>query len=241
MFVEKIHLASLHNEEHTGLISYASEYAKDIDPQKGNIATQLTDLDSQLELEKLALDQVQKNSLTQKANAADAVCDNALRGLFGHVKNQLNHFDPLVAEAAYGVNVICESFKDLPSRGRNSQTQGEEQLLNELEKVKADVETIGLTGWVNHLKDAHKAYLAVNTNRNAEDDSKPEINMRIARLTTDVAYKALVDRINAYITIDGGAAYTSFVTRLNGRIADYNATIAKRKGRNKKDDTDTTK
>lgn len=241
MFIEKIQLSWLHNEEHTGLISYASEYAKDIDPQKGNIAAQLADLDSQLELEKLALDQVQKNSLTQKANAADAVCDNALRGLFGHVKNQLNHFDPLVAEAAYGVNVICESFKDLPSRGRNSQTQGEEQLLNELEKVKADVETIGLTGWVNHLKDAHKAYLAVNTNRNAEDDSKPVINMRNARLTTDVAYKALVDRINAYITIDGGAAYTSFVTRLNGRIADYNATIAKRKGRNKKDDTDTTK
>ena len=184
---------------------------------------------------------MQKNSLTQKANAADAVCDKALRGLFGHVKNQLNHFDPLVAEAAYGVNVICESFKDLPSRGRNSQTQGEEQLLNELEKVKADVETIGLTGWVNHLKDAHKAFLAVNTDRNAEDDAKPETNMRDARLSSDAAYKALVDRINAYITIDGGAIFDSFVTRLNGRIADYNTTIAQRKGRKKKDDTDTTK
>ena len=180
-------------------------------------------------------------SLTLKANKADAVCDNALRGLFGHVKNQLSHFDPLVAEAAYRVNVICESFKDLPSRGRNSQTQGEEQLLNELEKVKADVETIGLTGWANHLNDAHKAYLAVNTDRNAEDDSQPEINMRDARLATDVAYKALIDRINAYITIDGGAAYSSFVTRLNGRISDFNTTIAQRKGRKKKDDTDTAK
>ena len=241
MFIEKIQLSWLHNEEHTGLISYASDYAKDIDPQKGNIAAQLADLDSQLELEKLALDQVQKNSLTQKANKADAVCDNAIRGIFGHVKNQLSHFDPLVAAAAYRVNVICESFKDLPSRGRNSQTQGEEQFLNELEKVKADVETIGLTGWVNHLKDAHKAYLAVNTDRNAEDDSQPEINMRDARLATDVAYKALIDRINAYITIDGGAAYSSFVTRLNGRISDFNITIAQRKGRKKKDDTDTAK
>ena len=241
MFVEKIPLPWLHNEEHTGLISYASDYAKDIDPQKGNVATQVSDLEVVLTTEKLALDQVQKNSLTQKANKADAVCDNAIRGIFGHVKNQLSHFDPLVAAAAYRVNVICESFKDLPSRGRNSQTQGEEQFLNELEKVKADIETIGLTGWVNHLKDAHKAYLAVNTDRNAEDDSQPEINMRDARLATDVAYKALIDRINAYITIDGGAAYSSFVTRLNGRISDFNTTIAQRKGRKKKDDTDTAK
>lgn len=56
MYIEKIHLPSLQNEEHTGLMSYASEYAKDIDPQQGTIARQLANLDNQLEVEKKALD-----------------------------------------------------------------------------------------------------------------------------------------------------------------------------------------
>ena len=67
------------------------------------------------------------------------------------------------------------------------------------------------------------------------DDARPAFNMKAARIATDQSYKAIVDRINALITIDGDAKYAAFVTSLNNRIDQYNSSIAQRKGRTKKE------
>ena len=61
-----------------------------------------------------------------------------------------------------------------------------------------------------------------------------------ARMDTDKAYNALVARINAFITIDGDAKFLELVTKINGRISDFNTTVARRKGRNGKGEADTT-
>ena len=86
-----------------------------------------------------------------------------------------------------------------------------------------------------HLRQQHIVELVKS--RNQEDDLKPAINMKTARVETDNTYNAIVNRINAFITIDGDAKYAAFVTKLNNRIDQYNTAIAQRKGWAKKVDS----
>lgn len=61
--------------------------------------------------------------------------------------------------------------------------------------------------------------------------------MKQVRYDVDTAYRAIVDRINALIVINGESAYKNFVIEMNLRISKYKNLIAQRKGRNSKEDT----
>ena len=49
-----------------------------------------------------------------------------------------------------------------------------------------------------------------------------------ARLAADNGFKALVQRVNALVIVNGEAPYTAFIDQLNVMIADAQAMIASR-------------
>jgi len=237
MFIKKNHLLELQNEEHTGLNTYLDDYITESGAAVLNIEKQSGDHKLKLAVEKSVLDLVQKNSFTVRVNAADEARDKPIRGFFKVVKGMLHHFNPAVVQAAYNIDLINEKFSDVTRLSNEKQTTAEESYITALKAAATDIATLGLTDWLTEIEATESAFVALVKNRNNEDDLKPAMNMKAARAETDDSYNAIVDRINAFITIDGDAKYATFVTKLNNRIDQYNTAIAQRRGHSKNDDS----
>lgn len=237
MLIKKNHLVELQNEEHAGFHTYVQEYILEDSMVSQKVQVQLTDHKLKLAIEKSVLDIVQKNTFTERVNAADAARDKPIRGFFKVVKGMLHHFNAVVAQAAYNIDVINEKFSGITYLTNEKQTSAEESYLAALKAAIANITTLNLNDWVVEIEAKENAFLELVKNRNTEDDVKSGINMKTARVATDDCYDAIVDRINAYITIEGDAVYANFVTKLNNRIDQYITAIAQRKGHAKKVDT----
>lgn len=239
MFIKKIHYVELQNEEHAGFHAYVDDYISETGAAILKVETQSTDHKMKLAVEKSVLDLVLKNTFTVRVNAADEVRDKPIRGFFKVVKGLLHHFNPAVAQAAYNIDVINEKFSNLTRLSKEKQTPAEESYISALKAAIADINMLGLNDWLMEIEATENAFVQMVKNRNNEDDLKPALNMRAARQETDDACEAIIDRINAFITIEGDALYATFVTKINNRIDQYNNTIAQRKGiaaAKKKDD-----
>lgn len=228
MFIKKIKFLSLQNEEHVAFNAYVQEYISESGATALNVETQAAAHAQKFEAEKLVLNLVQKNSYTQRLLAADEARDKPIRGFFKVVKGMLNHFNPAVEQAAYNIHIINQSFSEIVYLPYEKQTAAVESFLTALKAKNADIETLGLKDWVAEIGTSQDVFLTVVKSRNDESDSKPVYNMKAARNETDLAYRALVERINAFITIEGNAKYANFVTKINGRIDQFENAMAKR-------------
>jgi len=237
MLIKKNHLVEYQNEEHAGFHAYVQEYIFEDATVAQKVEVQMADHKLKLVIEKSVLDLVQKNTFTARVNAADAARDKPIRGFFKIVKGMLHHFNPSMAQAAYNIDVINEKFSGVTYLANEKQTPAEESYIAALKAAMADITTLGLTDWLTEIEATEQAFVELVKSRNNEDDGKPAINMKAARVETDNSYNAIVDRINAFITIEGDAVYTTFVTKLNNRIDQYNIAIAQRKGHTKKGDS----
>ena len=233
MTIKKIHLLLLQNEEHAGFNTYTQEYINQYGAATLNVTDQAADHKTKLDDEKSVLDLVQKNTYSERLNTAEDARDYPIRGFFKVVKGMLHHFNPVVEQAAANVDLINKNFSDITYLSDEKQTAATESYLAALQAAQADITTLGLTDWITEIKAKQANFELVVKSRNTEDDARPAFNMKAARIATDQSYKAIVDRINALITIDGDAKYAPFVTSLNNRIDQYNTSIAQRKGRNK--------
>jgi hypothetical protein len=233
MFIKKFRFQNLQNEEHVAFNAYVQAYITETGATTLNVETQAAAHAQKFEAEKSVLNLVQKNTYTERLIAADEARDKPIRGFFKVVKGMLNHFNPNVEQAAYNINIINQSFAEITYLSNEKQTAAVDSFLAALRAKNADIETLGLKDWVTEIETTQNVFVTVVKSRNEEDDAKPMYNMKAARNETDVTYRALVDRINAFITIEGNAKYANFVTKLNGRIDQFERAMAQRSGRAK--------
>lgn len=236
MEIKKIHLMILQNEEHFRFMTYVDEAIIELGPDALAVPVQYAAFKPELSNERIALDQVQKSVFTKKLDAADAVRDIPIRGFMKVVKGMLHHFNPMISDAAYTVDVINESFSDITRLSDDKQSAATVSYLDAIKASFANVSTLGLTDWVTEIEAKENDFLALQKSSLSEEDAKTTLTMKQARRNTDVQYYSIVDRINAFITIEGDARFAPFVTRLNNRIDSFNLAIAQRKGRRESED-----
>lgn len=230
MNIKKIYFHSLQNEEHVKFNMYVQEYVGELDLTALHIEAQAADHLLKINNESAVLDLVQKNTYTERVAHADVERDQPIQGLFAVVKGMLHHFDPAIRQAAANIYIINEKFSDICYLSYEKQSAACVSYVAALKAAKADIDLLGLSLWVVQIENTDAKFDEVVRNRNNEDDARPAYNMKEARTATDKSYKALVDRINAMITIDGDAEFATFVTKLNNRIDDFHAAIARRQG-----------
>lgn len=228
MQIKKIHSLILQNEEHVQFNKYVQEYAADLDVELLRIEAQTADHQLKLASEKAVLDLVQQNTYTKRVSLADNQRDAPIRGFFAVVKGLLHHYDPEIRQAAENIYVINQKFSDICYLSNEKQSSACESFVTALKAASADINKLDLLAWVTEIEKSQANFELVVRSRNSEDDARPAYNMKVARVATDESYNALVDRINAMITIDGDAKFATFVTKLNNRIDDYHATMARR-------------
>ena len=240
--IKGIRLPNLRNDEHLGfhyevkriLEKYMPE-AVDIPPAMATAYyVAVEDQDKSYKI-------VQKSSYTELIADADAVCDGDITGIQKVLGAAQSDFDPEVVKAAKRVKISMDAFGDIRVKGYTAEMTDITNLMQMFRgDLSADVTLLGLDRWVDKLEADHATFSRLFNERQDEQAEKDSLNrLRTCRKTTDAAYQAIKNRINAGIEFNGEDKYRAFVGDLNASIDYYNNVMAQRKGRNaaKKDES----
>ncbi|NOR74983.1 MAG: hypothetical protein GQ525_07470 [Draconibacterium sp.] len=186
-----------------------------------------------------ALDVIRKSAITDEIADADHLRDLTYRGLCDTVKGATKHFLPAKQEAAERVQVAIDHFGNINTKPYNEQTASINTLVNDLETEYADdINTLNMQDWITELKAKNEAFEALMDERYSDDAGKTQLKMKDVRKEIDEAYTTITDRIDALGIVNGTETYAPFVKELNKRVEKFNNTLAIRKGRNGKDDSE---
>jgi len=235
MEINSIILQYLHNEEHFQFHRELKELVELSGAQPLNVESDFDSYKTILQQEEEALNLVRKSATTGEIEQADKERDTLVRGMVDTVKSQLKHFNAEKQAAAERFKIVLDQYGDIPNKPYDDETAAIHKLVLESKTTYAnDVSTLGLTEWMAAIEAKNNAFQELKKDRNTEESQKTLLRMKTVRLEVDAAYKKIVKRINALITINGLTVYETFVRELNSRIDKANNTLAQRRGRNKK-------
>ncbi len=189
-----------------------------------------------LENELTALNAITKSATTDEIEAADKNRDFTFRGLVDKARSSLKHYNAEVREAANRVMVIFDGYGNLVPKPYDEESGLIDSLIADLRnKAAADLVTLEIVDWVAELERLNNEFVTLTATRNSEEASRTELRMKEVRVKTDTAYKAIVERVNALIVVNGDANYVEFVKEMNTRIGRAQDSIAQSRATRKTD------
>ena len=235
MKIRGMHRPSLRNDEHFQFLTDFGELVNKIGADALHIETQFNACMVLFEDEDAALNKIMKSAITPEIREADRRRDNIFSGMVNVYKGALKHFDAEKAAAARELKPVFDTYGNLAAKPFNEQSAAVINLLQELTgKYAGYCQTIGITEWVSALADANNAVIALMHDRYDEGAERCDIVLRTARLKVDDAYRAVVERVNALVVVEGTERYEEFITTLNLIVEKYANIIAQRAGKSKK-------
>jgi hypothetical protein len=171
----------------------------------------------------LAFKKIVKSSITEQMQEADKARDNVWKGLVETNTTALKHFSEEVQAAAKRLKIVFDTYGNIAKKSLNEQTSATYNILQDLESSKyaPDIAKVGLGQWVAELKARNNAFAVLVRDRVDEGSVKVDIVLRKARTQLDDVYYSIVERINAFVVIEGAANYESFIRKLNISVAKY--------------------
>lgn len=180
----------------------------------------------------LALEPIAKNPKTRLIAEADFGRDDLTRGVFGLVNALCRHYVPAKREAALNLKVVCDHYRDLPTRSFNNQTNGTVNFIAEVRtNYLANLQTLGIEDWFDELETRNNAFSVLLMSRHNEEAVTSTARIKEIRPRLDEKYKALVKRVNALLELNSTAALVSFAQMVNRRIEYNQEILAQRRGR----------
>jgi hypothetical protein len=175
---------------------------------------------------------VTKSALTGKIHEADKARDDMYTGMAEINAASLKHYRPTVREAAQKLKILFDTYGDVSKKPLNEQTSAVYNILQELKgRYVAQTRIVGIDGWATELETRNQIFDALVKERFDEAAAKTDVVVKTARVELDAAYDAIVERINAFTVIEGGALYERFAKTLNTIISKYTAILNARLGR----------
>jgi hypothetical protein len=203
--------------------------------QSLKIGPQFAEWEPLYAVEDEALKKIVKSEFTAKIQDADKARDDTFSGMAEISRACLKHHDPGVAEAAKRLKILLGTYGSIDRKPLNEQTAAITNILQDLKgKYAPDAAAVGIGAWVAELEKRNGAFIAHTQERFDEAAARTSVTMGDARTDVDKAYRAIVQRINALIIVEGAGAYENFVSRLNVVIDKYVAALARQKGRSGK-------
>ena len=184
--------------------------------------------------EDTALKKINKSAITAEIQEADKYRDQLFSGMTDANKTALKHFTPEVREAAKRLKIVFDTYGNLARKPLDEETSAIYNILQDLNgRYAEDAATVGLPPWVNELAAANDEFGRLMRDRYDETAMKTDLVLKQVRVKIDEAYRAIVERINAAIVLNGEEPYREFVATLNAVIKRYEDIVAQRAGRKK--------
>lgn len=234
-------LSRLHNEEHykfmtdvNGLITYFTAASLLIVAEYASFTESHAN-------EGEALNFVRKSTYSDQLHVVDLRINETLEGIENAIDSGLKHYSQPVREAATRLNVRWQTVGDIKRKSQQDKSGAIIKLITDFRSTySADVNTVGISGWVDELSTENMTHETIEKSRINEQDSKTHQRMSQARIVSDAKYHTITEKINAMIIVNGQAPFVSFVNKLNLSIDAYTNNLAIRHGKGKKPTDPTT-
>jgi len=229
-------LSRLHHDEHFQFQTSLKNLLLTFSLLTMKLGMVFTNFQQLVDNEGIALDKVLKSTFTKQMEIADNRRDETFRGLCDAVKSGLKHFRADVRQAAERLQVLLDRYGNLAVKPDDGETGSLIALINDLNTTyAADVALVGLNDWVAELNANNQAFDNLKNSRYTEETKRTQLIMKQERAKVDTVYHQMTDLINAYMLVEGEAAYADFVNELNRRIISHSNTLAIRQGLGAKD------
>jgi hypothetical protein len=206
MKIEKIRLASLHNEEwfklFTEFIAAVTHFSK--------ATLGITDLFDKIVLLYKKADEllvvVRKSIYTEEMEAAAGKRNEFFRGFFSVVKGMQKLPGSDKQKAAERLFILLDRGYKKPvlSGTYAEQSASVYNLLQDLGGAyAADITLLALTEWVTLISQAEQEYLTLAAGREKETIQKPQEDLRKMRQQADTLYHAIATYLDARLMADG--------------------------------------
>jgi hypothetical protein len=180
--------------------------------------------------EGVAMVAITKSATTEEIRIADHDRDVTFRGLVDEVRSKLNHFRPEVRDVAKRTLVILDAYGNLAPKPDDEESGLIRKLIVDLRtKIGVEFGLLGLEDWIAELETRNDRFITLESTRNSEEAKRTSLRMKQVRLEVDAAYRAVIERINALIIVNGEAPYAEFVKEMNARIGRAQDAIAQSK------------
>lgn len=173
------------------------------------------------------------NALSDELQALDTRRDAAINGIAALINGYTYHYDATTKAHAIALNNHLAIFGvSIAKNNYQSETTILRNIINDWDtqpKLTAAITALGLTAWKKELETANSTFATKYITRTQELGAANPDNIPTKRTEAINAYYALRDRLDAFFTInDGAAPYNKAVSELNALIAQYNTLLAGR-------------
>lgn len=182
------------------------------------------------------LDTVRKSMLTAKIEEQDSARDSLYRYFVLTMAAAHQHFDAAKREAARELQVIVDNYGNISAKSYDKESAAMDDFLRELavpENV-TRVAALGLADCVALLATANAAFIALMRERYGETSRQLPTRMKEARADLNVAFRAMINRLEAIVTLNGIDSIPElapFIAELNAITNRYKNVLAAEKGR----------
>ena len=220
--IEAIKLKDMKSGSHflfiTDTVGLATADAK----VKTKVTAELTALQTALKAEDDALALSKANLLSGEIKTLDAERDKHYKALRKAITFFLNHPDAEQVKAAQRLERLLKDYNIDPKMQLDRETGLLLNLIGDLEtKSAADVTALALTPVVQAMKQANDKLREV-TRARANDRAVQIVGqLRQAQHASDEAYRALVQKVNAFAVVEGEADYADFISKMNEQVKHY--------------------
>ena len=164
----------------------------------------------------------QKNALTDRIGSADTRRDGYYSGYRGSVKGFLKLPAGEMLDAALALDQHMTDYKIDTRAQLDRQTGMMTNFIADLETTYASqIAALGLGAFVTNMKAANDEVRELLAERDTANAAKTAGATRAARQATDDAYRAAIEKVNAYALIEGPTDYQSFIDGMNAQITRY--------------------
>src|ERR1035437_9650410 len=204
MKIKNLHLSYLRNNDHFQFHTRFKELIELLTASMLKIENLFADFLHSYIREIELLDQIHSNNITEDLVEADNNRDITLSGMSEVIKAATRHFRLEVRQSASRLISLFDFYGSLTINTYDDQTAAINRLVEELvSKYATDVATVGLSEWVSELKIKNLVFDSLKKSRYPEIAAQMQLLMKHTRLEVDTVYFAIINRINAYIELEG--------------------------------------
>lgn len=236
--IESISISRLDKGAHSNYMETVLSYLDKYETVKTKVQTEYSGLSTALETENTNFQVPQKSENTEEIEDSDHLRDVNLRGY----ETALDYAVATLTDATklqYAKRLKQHRKEaNIDKRAqRDKQTGRMTNFIEDLEtKYATEVAALELEVYVAGMKAANEAVKAHSEDRAEEYSTRVKGALKKARAETDDAYRALVEKINALIVIEGETNYQDFVKLLNTEIDRYKREVLNQPSKDKDED-----
>jgi hypothetical protein len=228
--VKTISVKKLRNNLHFEFMSSILALLHTLGIPVGFIANALQKFATRVKEEDDALDQLKHYETTQEIHDEDGRRDNAFSRMYSLARLGLKHFDEAKRRAAERVSNIMREFRGVSRLPLAEESAAIHNLLQKLETVGYEINILGLSEWVNEMKDANDKVRTLMATRESEVAHKAQHKVKTARAAVDEVYSEIIVCLEAAAIVEDSANCEQLIAEINARIDEYNNILAREKG-----------